>query len=167
MRLWMVPLHLMCSKHLRGEHVETHMFVGSINKGKSMAGFIADGLLHVASIQERHDAIAQEMVDRGGNHESPLQFDGSGYTGDANLIDVHANTLELARRCPDCYDRIHEAGYELPFPRGGDKVFEWEGQWYVQMTGQWLTTYYPTRDKALASLERMRRNMTLRRQGRA
>jgi len=166
MRLWMVPLRLMCDKHLRGEHVETHMFVGSIRKGKSMAGFIEDGLLHVASIKERHDAIAQEMVDRGGNHESPLVFDGRRYVGDDNRIDVQANIRELARRCPDCYDRIHEEGYDLPFPRGGDKVFEWEGQWYVQMTGQWLTTPYPKRDKALAALEKMRRRMTLRRQGR-
>jgi len=144
------------------------MFVGSINKGTSMAGFIADGLLHVASIQERHDAIAQEMVDRGGNHESPLVFDGSDYPGDANVIDVHANIMELARRCPDCYDRIHEAGYELPFVRGGDKVVKWlEGEWYVQMTGELLPGAYPKRDKALNALEKMRRAMTLKRQGRA
>lgn len=167
MRMWMTPLHLMCHKHLRGEHVECHMFVGSIRKGKSMAGFIEDGLLHVASLQERHDAIAAEMVDRGGNHQSPLVFDGSQYTGDDDRIDVYANILELARRCPDCYDRISAAGYKLPFKRGGDGVIRFaEDEWYVKLTGNLLPTAYPKRDKALAALEKMRREMTLRRQGR-
>lgn len=166
MRIWNVPVELMCDKHLRGEHVETHMFVGSISKGKSLSGFIEDGLFDGSILRERHDTLAAEMLKRGGKHESPLpEFDVPAQ--DASRIDVHANIIELARRCPDCYDRIKAAGYDLPFPRGGDKVFEFEGFWYVQLTGQWLTgTKYPKRDKALAALEKMRRNMTLRRQGR-
>lgn len=165
MRLWNVPVEQMCGKHLRGEHVECHMFVGSMAKGKSMKGFIDDGLFEPLILRERHDELAREMLARGGNHESPLaDFEIPG--GPVGCIDVDANRMELARRCPDCFDRIKAAGYTLPFPRGGDKVFEWEGQWYVQMTGQWITTPYPRRDKALSALEKMRRNMTLKRQGR-
>jgi hypothetical protein len=158
----------MCDKHLRGEHVETHMFVGSLKKGKSVKGFIADGLFDPSTLKARHDEIAEEMVRRGGKHESPL----SEYVipeFDQSYIDIHANLVELARRCPDCYDRVKFwcAGIELPFPRGGDKVFEHEERWWVQLTGQWLTgESYPNRTKALTALERMRREMTLRRQGR-
>lgn len=166
MRMWNVPVDLMCDKHLRGEHVETHMFVGSISKGKSLTGFIQDGLFYGPELQQRHDDLAAEMLARGGNHNSPLEGF-SGYLQKENHIDVQSNIRELARRCPDCYDRIKDAGYDLPFPRGGDKVFEHEGRWWVQLTGQWLTgESYPKRDKALQALERMRRNMTLRRQGR-
>lgn len=165
MRLWNVPVHLMCGKHLRGEHVECHMFVGSIRAGKSMKGFIEDGLFDPSILKQRHDELVWEMVLRGGNHHSPLEDMGY-WSDDGSCIDVEANITELARRCPDCYDRIQEEGYELPFPRGGDKVFVWEEQWYVQLTGQWLTTPHSTRGRALAELERMRRNMTLRRQGR-
>ena len=166
MRIWNVPVELMCDKHLRGEHVETHMFVGSITKGKSLSGFIEDGLFDGSILRERHDVLAAEMLRRGGKHESPLpEFEVPAQ--DTSHIDVHANIMELARRCPDCYDRIKSAGYDLPFPRGGDKVFEHEGRWWVQLTGQWLTgESYVKREKALAALEKMRRNMTLQRQGR-
>lgn len=162
----MVPVHLMCNKHLRGEHVECHMFVGSIKKGKSIEGFVQDGLVDVGLIKKRHDALAEEMLARGGKHESPLKSFLPPQPWN-NFIDVSANIRELARRCPDCYDRIKGAGYETPFPRGGDKVFEHDGLWWIQLTGQWLTgNNYPDRPKALRALECMRRLMTLQRQGR-
>jgi len=165
MRIWDVPVQLMCGKHLRGEHVECHMLVGWIQKGMSLKGFVADGLVDPRIIQERHDDLAVEMVARGGNHNSPLPAHSSPGP-DENHIDGQANIQELARRCADCYDRIRECGYTLPFPRGGDKVFKWEDNWYVQFTGQWLTTKYSKREHALKVLETMRRNMTLERQGR-
>ena len=33
MRMWMIDPKLLCRKHLLGEHLEIHMFVGTINKG--------------------------------------------------------------------------------------------------------------------------------------
>lgn len=166
MRMWNVPVELMCDKHLRGEHVECHMFVGSIEKGRSVEGFIADGLFDVRQLRDRHDDIAAEMVARGGNHKSPLPVF-TAFKQEQSFIDIDANIMELARRCPDCYDRIKAAEYDLPFPRGGDKVVPKNDVFYVQLTGQLLTgTTYPTRDKALTALERMRRQMTLERQGR-
>ena len=36
MRMWNVDPKLMCNKHLLGEHVEMHMFFGTIQKGISM-----------------------------------------------------------------------------------------------------------------------------------
>ena len=45
MRMWMVDPKIMCRKHLLGEHVEHHMFVGTINKRISIVGYLRDNLL--------------------------------------------------------------------------------------------------------------------------
>ena len=36
MRMWLVPPSHMCRKHLLGEHVELHMLLGTLKKGKSI-----------------------------------------------------------------------------------------------------------------------------------
>lgn len=71
MRLWPVPPSTLCRKHLLGEHVETHMMVGSILRGKRMEGFY-DGLIDTRLIRIRHDALVVEMLRRGYRHASPL-----------------------------------------------------------------------------------------------
>ena len=45
MRMWMVPPSKMCRQHLLGEHVEIHMLVGTMRKGKSMQGFYDNRLV--------------------------------------------------------------------------------------------------------------------------
>ena len=40
MRMWMVNPEILCRKHLLGEHVELHMLVGWIIKGKSIQGYL-------------------------------------------------------------------------------------------------------------------------------
>ena len=40
MRMWMVDPKKMCRKHLLGEHVEIHMMVGTLLKGRSIDGFL-------------------------------------------------------------------------------------------------------------------------------
>ena len=72
MRMWMVKPQLMCRKHLLGEHVEIHMLVGSIQRGKSVAGFLAKGLLEPQSIRSRHEILVVEMLRRGYTHKSEL-----------------------------------------------------------------------------------------------
>ena len=47
MRMWMVDPRIMCRQHLLGEHVEIHMFVGAISRGKSVKGYLEKGLLEV------------------------------------------------------------------------------------------------------------------------
>ena len=56
MRMWMVAPGKMCRKHLLGEHVEIHMLAGSLLKGRSIGGFLADGLLEPQSMRARHAA---------------------------------------------------------------------------------------------------------------
>jgi len=113
MRMWMVDPKLMCRKHLLGEHVELHMIVGAINKGKSLEGFLVDNMLEPVSIRGRHEAIAKEMARRGYNHKSPLPthqivlptsilLKGKRILAIDIIIDRKAAWLELTNRCPEC-----------------------------------------------------------------
>lgn len=105
MRMWMVDPKLMCRKHLLGEHVELHMIVGAINKGKSLEGFLVDNMLEPVSIEWRHSELANEMARRGYKHKSllpaqellvkPQELMGA-------VIDRKAAWLDLTNRCPEC-----------------------------------------------------------------
>jgi hypothetical protein len=102
MRMWMVDPSILCRKHLLGEHVECHMFLGSIHKGNSLKGYIDGGLLETHNIQRRHNQLAKEMIKRGYKHKSALLC----RLGKIGSIDRKGNIEELRRRCPDCRERI-------------------------------------------------------------
>ncbi len=100
MRMWMIDPSKLCRKHLLGEHLECTMFVGTINKGISIKGYLNGGLLQVDKLKERHDQLAEEMVRRGYKHKSPLpDFK---YEGENGSVDSAANEIELHNRCKDC-----------------------------------------------------------------
>ncbi len=103
MRMWGVPPELLCDRHLLGEHVEMHMFVGSLRKGISVAGYVRDGLVDLSRIRARHRELAREMRRRGMHHRSPLPKHRRIRGGEVN---VAANLRELSRRCPRCRARI-------------------------------------------------------------
>lgn len=104
MRMWMVDPADMCDKHLLGEHVECHMFAGSIRNGISLAGYIEGGMFEGESLKARHDALAAEMLRRGMHHRSPLRE--SKRTPREGKVDREASREELKRRCPKCYERM-------------------------------------------------------------
>lgn len=103
MRMWMVPPEVLCRKHLLGEHVELHMFVGALNKQHSIDGYVSRGMVEVQSITSRHEALALEMQRRGYNHTSSLPSFTERVEG---VVDPSVSLVELARRCPDCRERI-------------------------------------------------------------
>jgi len=106
MRMWLVDPYKMCSKHLLGEHVETHMMVGAINKNKSIDGLIKKGLIDTRLIKSRHDELAQEMKKRGYRHESELYYLDKLNIGSVNS---HLSEIELKKRCINCRRRYsHE-----------------------------------------------------------
>jgi hypothetical protein len=112
MRMWQIPPNLMCRQHLLGEHVEMHMFAGSLVKGISMKGYIDNGLLDLPLLKMRHDELVHEMTERGYNHRSPLTDD---YIKDhvyshAKVPDFEHNVKDLAGRCVECADLMKEAG---------------------------------------------------------
>lgn len=103
MRMWDVPPKLLCQKHLLGEHVEMHMFVGTILKKISIQGYIDNGLVNPKNIQHRHTELAEEMLKRNLNHQSPLKRI---RTQAEHPINIPENLKELSRRCSACKQRI-------------------------------------------------------------
>jgi len=70
MRMWNLDVKKMCRKHLLGEHVECHMFVGYINKKKNLQGYLDKGLLEIHNLKSRHEKIVKEMKRRNFQHNS-------------------------------------------------------------------------------------------------
>ena len=105
MRIWNVDPTKMCRQHLLGEHLEIHMFVSCINKGKNLAGYIDKGLLDVNLLATRHEALVQEMLTRGYTHSSPLAsfyFAPSPAEGGWGYVDSAKNEQILHERCKEC-----------------------------------------------------------------
>ena len=103
MRQWLVNPKLLCTQHLLGEHVECHMFVGSIRKGISIQGYVDKGLVDTSKIVFRHNELVKEMTSRGFKHDSPLPIFAVVNMGHVDSIN---NIYELKRRCLDCRFRI-------------------------------------------------------------
>lgn len=106
MRMWMLPPKGMCRKHLLGEHVELHMLLGSMRRGKSIEGFLSGGLVDPQLVFARHEELVAEMARRGFKHTSPIEASecaslAARYPGSTS-INIAANAAELQRRCPDC-----------------------------------------------------------------
>jgi len=108
MRLWLVDPRIMCRQHLLGEHVECHAFVGTINKGVRVKGYLRDNLLQINMLAIRHEELAEEMKSRGYNHKSPLPELQIRYN-DPTEIDRKRSLEELLRRCPRCRERYENA----------------------------------------------------------
>ena len=74
MRMWLVPMHLLCRQHFLGNHRELHTMWRSIELGKYhlIHGHTKKGQIDVSQIISQHEACEAEMVRRGYNHKSPL-----------------------------------------------------------------------------------------------
>ncbi len=99
MRMWNLNPKLMCRNHLLGEHVECHMFVGTLNKGNNIQGYLEKGLLEIHNIEKRHEQLAKEMKRRGYNHNSSLPKYKKIKRG---KINSRENKKELFKRCKRC-----------------------------------------------------------------
>ena len=99
MRMWMVDTGTMCRNHLLGEHVECHMFVGAVKRGKNIQGYLDKGLLEIHNLKKRHDQLAAEMQKRGYRHNSPIEFSCEQKSGE---IDPEQSAALLYGRCREC-----------------------------------------------------------------
>ncbi len=106
MRMWLTNPKIMCRAHLLGEHVEIHMFAGSISKGKSIKGYVTGGLVDTRLLQARHDRLAAELVRRGYNHASPLDYRDTLKIG---AVNKNRSRVELLSRCKECSERAAES----------------------------------------------------------
>jgi hypothetical protein len=113
--MWMVNPKIMCAKHLLGEHLELHMFVGTLREGKNINGYVAKDLVEPNSIWIRHEKLVEEMTEgRGYNHNSPISAWEVAVLS-TNLpteqkhhsIDTETSLQELLGRCTDCHRRFN------------------------------------------------------------
>jgi hypothetical protein len=107
--MWMCNPKILCSRHLLGEHLECHMFVGAIKKKTSLVGYVKNNLLEIKSLIERHKQLANEIK----NHKSPLsEFDFSYLR--SSIIDYKINKdkalNDLLNRCPKCKEKFLKMG---------------------------------------------------------
>lgn len=108
MRMWLVNPEKMCQKHLCGEHVEMHMFLGAINKGTKMDGYIKNNLFEPRYLHKRHEELANEMIRRGYKHKSPLKDIDCGSILNLSIehqyweINKNKALKDLLDRCPKC-----------------------------------------------------------------
>jgi hypothetical protein len=115
-RMWGVDPKQLCeprpkgNNHLLGEHNELHQAVGTILRhphGRAVIeGRVApkvDGpdQIDTSLIQERHDKLAKEIIRRGHNHNSPMDFEDEWGLGN---LDIEANKQDLKSRCDYCFN---------------------------------------------------------------
>lgn len=81
MRVWDIPVELLCWTHLNGQHREIHGIMGSIikyysngNKGYSNHPETKRWIGHENQLIEIHELTSQEMIKRGRNHKSPIKL---------------------------------------------------------------------------------------------
>ena len=108
MRMWLANPKIMCRQHLLGEHAECHAFVGSINKGIRLDGYIRNNLLEIKSLIERHRQLSDEMMHRGMKHLSTLpepQIQNLSNDIINYKIDADRSLKDLLGRCNECNKR--------------------------------------------------------------
>lgn len=111
--MWMIEPKLLCNQHLLGEHKEIHQLIGSLRNGKSIRGYVQNGLVDVNAAFMRHFHLACEMVERGMNHHSSISAQDARMMGhfcrvskDCGSVDVNKSYDDLKSRCAECKRRI-------------------------------------------------------------
>ena len=108
MRMWMVDPRGMCRKHLLGEHVELHMWIGHLKRKRGLDGYVKNNCIEMVSIYQRHEELTAEMIRRGYNHKSPLEPMDTAcvYYYDQHYRDVKVDREralnDLTTRCDEC-----------------------------------------------------------------
>jgi hypothetical protein len=115
--MWMVDPSRMCVQHLRGEHLEIHMFIGSLRKQMNLAGYFQSDCLEPLALSSRHDAIVRELTQRGAMRkhlsfidelelQNILAYLPRNYL--THKIDRVKSTCRLLTRCIRCWKRMEE-----------------------------------------------------------
>jgi hypothetical protein len=108
--MWMVDPKVLCNKHLLGEHGEIHKHRHNFVKQHSIAKRISPVVqIEPQSMETRHDALAQEMLRRGMNHQSPFEQPDISYLPvfeQLAVVDVQNSLRDLSARCPECEKNI-------------------------------------------------------------
>jgi len=110
----MVNPNYLCRKHLLGCHLEHHMFLGALKKGKKLRGFFINNCFEPKSLKLSHDQISNEMLHRRYNHQTPISQEEvesaiSNLTDEERdwCIDREASLKDLLMRCVTCGERFN------------------------------------------------------------
>jgi hypothetical protein len=108
--MWPVEPSKLCLQHLLGEHSELHKFVQVFHGPKFQKYQGRKGQINPRRMKERHDELAEELIRRGGNHQSPYIYDCNhleDWELDKNAIDL------LINKCEKCKELIlNEVNFE-------------------------------------------------------
>ena len=109
----MLSPKLLCNKHLLGEHGELHKFIPTFKKGYRVDKRVSPIVqIQFKGYQERHDALAEEMIKRGMNHKSPLpelpDFKSIYKEYYEKTVDISNSINDLTMRCERCKERIND-----------------------------------------------------------
>ena len=112
----MVDSRILCRKHLCGEHVETHMFLGHMKIGKGVDGYITNNCLQMCDLYKRHEELSLEMESRGYNHNSPMDVSECNlaidkYPNDKDCkVNSKKSLVDLLDRCMECRSNFISLG---------------------------------------------------------
>lgn len=111
MRMWLCDPKILCQKHLCGEHLEMHMFLGTLKQGKKIDGYLKNNLFQPRFLIQRHKDLKDEMIKRGYNHKSPMTYNDCMCILDLPIeqqyweVDKNKALGDLLSRCPECQIR--------------------------------------------------------------
>jgi len=107
MRMWMLPMDIMCLGHKMGEHYEIHKHLPSLLSGVKVDGrYRTFPQIQMWSIVERHDILARNF----NIHKSPIEDPQNTLKQLEKLypqyfwinVDLRYNFWDLWLRCPEC-----------------------------------------------------------------
>ena len=110
MRMWLVPLHLLCRQHFLGYHRELHTMWRTIELGKYnlIHGHTKLNQIDVSKIISEHKLCELEMIRRNYNHKSPIPDYASCVIQDfidkfgIVAVDLEYSLIDLRERCEEC-----------------------------------------------------------------
>lgn len=102
MRMTMVPVLMLCNKHLHMEHHNTHEVSQAIQSRKPITKLAKQGLIEPQNVYQRHQEVMDELERRGFAHNSPM---GKVMCKAVGIVDVKQSMAELYESCPECAHR--------------------------------------------------------------
>lgn len=101
-----IPAENLCDQHLLGLHKELHQEAGTLENhphGEAIVnGHYRLGQVDTTKLVERHSEVAQEMVRRGMNHDSALNYEDSTGLLVSGFPVQAVNKISLSNRCENC-----------------------------------------------------------------
>jgi len=101
-RIWFLNPSIMCKNHLCGQWKELFQFVGSLNKGISIQGYLDKKAVSTNGLNEYALLIKSEMAKRGYKNKEWTTFKGE----TIGEIDLSYNLCDLYSRCARCRENI-------------------------------------------------------------